>query len=367
MRKVVSDVLGQDSRIEVVGTAKNGYEGKLLVEKLRPTVVTMDVEMPVMDGLQAVREIMMETPVPILMLSTLTQAGAKETFAALENGAVDFVTKPGSMLKVSTPEFQSELIEKVVAASTARVYRLRPLLSRNTGVFRAAVAQPSPALSSPTGVPSTTLGAPSATRTGTQSTALRLKKLVAIGISTGGPRALQEVITKLPKTLSAGVVIVQHMPATFTKTLADRLDSLSPIRVVEAEDGDIVQAGTVYIAPGDRHLKITRQSMQYVIKLDDTDRVNGHRPSADVMFDSLAELQTDRILGIVMTGMGGDGGAGLKKLRDNGCQTFAQDEASCVVYGMPKVAVQLGGVDRIVSLSEMADEIVKSVEGESWT
>jgi two-component system chemotaxis response regulator CheB len=339
MRKVISDMIETDPGMEVIDVAKNGNDAIQKIKSLNPDVVTMDIEMPVKDGLTALREIMDEYPRPVIMLSSLTKKGAEETLKALDFGAFDFITKPSSMLKVSTPEMRDELLEKIRIASRTKVRKVSQTVARRRVETSNAEVQHS-----------NTLGN------------TRFKKIIAIGTSTGGPRALQEVVPLIPGNIDASVVIVQHMPPGFTKSLAERLDTMSRIRVKEAEDGDVLKAGWAFLAPGDLHLKVTKQNGQFVIKLDNSERVSGHRPSVDAMMDSIVEASSRNTIGVIMTGMGADGAAGMKKLRDNGGFVIAQNEESCVVYGMPKSAIKLDGVDKVVDLSNIAVEIQKAME-----
>lgn len=340
MRKVISDMIESSSELMVVGTAKNGKEAIEKIKELSPDLVTMDIEMPLMDGLTALKHIMAHSPLPVVMLSSLTKQGAHETLKALDLGAMDFITKPSSLIKVSTPEVRDELIEKLLASSKAKLSVAQKMVS---------VA------------PKTDLNA-SYTPYKSIEGKSNFKKLIAIGTSTGGPRALQDVIPLIPQNIDAGILIVQHMPPGFTKSLADRLNSMSQIGVKEAEDGDVVKAGWAYLAPGDSHLKVTKQSGRFVIKLDNGERVTGHRPSVDAMMYSIADLNDRNVIGVIMTGMGSDGAEGLKRLKQNAAFVIAQDEESCVVFGMPKSTIKLGVVDKVVGLSNIANEIVKAME-----
>lgn len=341
MRKVVGDMIKAIGH-DVIGTAKNGKEAVELTMSLKPDVLTLDIEMPIMNGLDALKRIMETCPTPVVMLSTLTEAGAAETIEALELGAVDFMTKPTSIFRVSTPENIQELKFKLEAAAASRLRRPRPVTSKPT--IRTNVA-------------STVFSRRAAAQRG------GAQKLVAIGTSTGGPVALQEVVSRLPADLNAPVVIVQHMPANFTHSLANRLDSVSALDVKEAEHDEIMRKGAVYIAPGDKHLKIVRHHSGFMIKLSDSDRVNGHRPSVDVMMNSISELSDLSVIGVIMTGMGNDGTAGLISLKKKGAFVISQDESSSVVFGMPGSAVRAGVVDVVVDVRRIADEISKAVEG----
>lgn len=341
MRKVIADMISSDETLEVVGVAKNGEEALQMIVKFKPDVVTMDVEMPKMDGLTALKQIMEVNPMPVIMLSSLTTNGAVETLKALDYGAFDFITKPTSLIKVSTPEIRDELINMIKIASRTKVKT--PSQS---------VVKPRPS------IPIT----PRTEKTEAPTGKTKFKKIIAIGTSTGGPRALQDVVPFIPKDIDAGILIVQHMPPGFTKSLAERLDHMSQITVKEAEDGDIMRAGCAYLAPGDSHIKVTKQSGQYVIKLDNGERVSGHKPSVDAMMYSIANLNESNVIGVIMTGMGADGAEGLKKVKEAKGYVIAQDEESCVVFGMPKSTIKLGVVDKVVSLTHIASEIVKAME-----
>lgn len=338
MRKVITDMITYSDQLEVIGTARNGQEALEKIKALKPDLVTMDIEMPKLDGLSALRTIMCESPTPVIMLSSLTKQGAQETLKALDLGAIDFITKPSSLVKVSTPEVRDELINKLLVASKAK-------LEATCKVPR-AIEKPVVSKSIETRVSGHT----------------GFKKLVAIGTSTGGPRALQDVIPFIPKDIDASFLIVQHMPPGFTKSLAERLNSLSQIRVKEAEDGDVMKTGWAYLAPGDKHIKVSKQGHQIVIKLDSGERVSGHRPSVDAMMYSLVDAAVQNVVGVIMTGMGSDGADGMKKLKENKGFVIAQNEESCVVFGMPKSTIKLGVVDKVVDLSNIANEIVKAME-----
>jgi len=339
MRRVITDIINEEESFEVVDTARNGKEALEKVKTLHPDVVTLDVEMPVMDGLDALERIMEECPVPVLMLSSITKEGADATIRALELGAIDFITKPSSIFKVNTDDVKKELHEKirVVRKAHIRSVKARPAVS----------PRPKPEISRK---------AAKAPPSGS------LKKIVAIGTSTGGPRALQSVIPTLPANLDASVIVVQHMPAGFTKSLADRMNTMSELSVKEAENGDVLRAGWVYIAPGDYHLRVIKDRNGYKINLGGDPPVTGHRPSVDAMMYSIADLGTENIIGVIMTGMGADGAKGLANIKQmNKAHIIAQNEESCVVFGMPKSAIAEGVVDKVVSLNEITSEILKAM------
>lgn len=333
MRKVISDILNSDSEINVIDVASNGREALEKVKTLKPDVVTLDVEMPVMDGLSCLKEMLENDYVPVIMLSSLTKEGADFTIRALENGAVDFITKPTNIFKMSGEDKVKELIEKVkVAKNTVRIRKTEPLK-------RSVVLRPKEEIVKSSNI----------------------IKVVAIGTSTGGPKALQDVIPLIPGDVPAAFLVVQHMPAGFTKSLADRLNNLSEVVVKEAENGETVKPGYVYIAPGDYHMLVEKFDGKNIrIKLNQDPPVGGHRPAVNVMMESLSKTGLTNVIGVIMTGMGGDGSEGVKKLKEvNNGYIIAQDEQSCVVYGMPKVAVQTGAVDSVVPLKEITREIMK--------
>jgi two-component system chemotaxis response regulator CheB len=334
MRKVITDIIEDNPDLSVVGTAKNGQEAVEKIKELSPDIVTMDVEMPIMDGITALKIIMNEMPLPIIMLSSLTKEGADATVRALELGAIDFITKPSSIFKMNTEDMKIQLHEKLKMASKANVKSRHVLKSELTTPDRKVFnfkADPS------------------------------VNNIVAIGTSTGGPRALQSVIPFLPKNIPASILIVQHMPPGFTKSLAERLNSLSEITVKEAEEDDILLPAHAYVAPGDRHMKIVKSGNMFKIKLTTDQPMTGHRPSVDYMMNSLAQLQIKKLTGVIMTGMGSDGAEGMKNIKLSGGITIGQNEESCVVYGMPKSAVNLGCVDILVSLESIAESIIKAV------
>lgn len=345
MRRVITDIINEEESFEVVDTARNGKEAVEKVKSLHPDVVTLDVEMPVMDGLDALERIMEECPVPVLMLSSITKEGADATIRSLELGAIDFITKPSSIFKVNTDDVKAELHEKIKIVRKARLRSVR------TKPRTVPAQRPRPAR-----------------REQTKATAVRpvqkgqLKKIIAIGTSTGGPRALQSVIPMLPGNLDASVIVVQHMPKGFTKSLADRMNTMSELNVKEAENNDVLEPGWVYIAPGDYHLRVIQDRAGYRINLGNDPPVTGHRPSVDAMMYSIADLGTENIIGVIMTGMGADGAKGLANIKQmNKAHIIAQDEESCVVFGMPKSAIAEGVVDRVVSLNEISNEILKAM------
>lgn len=324
MRAAITKTLPTD-RFEVVGQAKNGTEALAQVTKLAPDVITMDFNMPGMNGAETVRALMQQRPTPVVMFSAHTKQGAKETFDALAAGAVDFVTKPAGEVSTDLSRIADELSRKLTAAAQARP--------------RAVVPVP------PTRTSSPVIGIPRSTLSG------GLPRLCIIAVSTGGPAALSQVIPALPPDLKLAVVVVQHMPAGFTAPLAERLNTASRVAVKEAQDGDRPLPGSVLIAPGDRHLEFDERGM---VTLSDGPMVNGCRPAADVTMQSAVKVYGRRTLGVVMTGMGKDGAAGALAIKRVEGKTMAQDQATSVIFGMPRAAIDAGAIDEVVPLDEIA-------------
>lgn len=348
VRQVLAGLLSAAPGIQVIAAVADPL---LAIERLKhahqpwPDVIVLDVEMPRMDGITFLRKLMQERPTPVVICSTLTEKGAKTTLEALAAGAVSIVTKPKLGLKQFLSESSDELVSTVRAAAKANVRRITVRGEEGAAeVKNNADVILSPAASVPT--------ARAMSRT--------TESVVAIGTSTGGTQALEQILTALPR-VSPGMVIVQHMPERFTAAFASRLDGLCQIHVKEAETNDRVVPGRALIAPGGRHLVLKRSGAQYFVEVLDGPLVNRHRPSVDVLFRSVAKCAGGNALGIIMTGMGDDGAAGLLEMRNAGARTLAQDEESCVVFGMPKEAIKRGGVERTVSLSAMPTEILRQL------
>ncbi len=408
-RKRLKEIIESDPTMQVVGEAKDGKEGVSLAASLHPDVITMDVEMPVMDGITAVKEIMAKTPTPILMFSSLTFEGANSTFKALEAGAVDFMPKNFDDIAHRREAGIKALLNAIKAVSRSRVRGFRPALSTSTTTRPSSLSatRPSSTLSSTTRTstlsstsslssrlsttataPAPTQGAalgqykkinellsseqgvPAAARKFTfgdhkaETTAFKKSgkshSLVAIGSSTGGPIALQEIIPKLPK-LNVPVVIVQHMPGSFTSTFAARLDAMSQLHVVEAKDGDVLEPGTCYIAPGGKQMIFERFGLNTRIRIiQDTGRVT-YNPCVDVSFASLAQIFGNKVLAMILTGMGSDGCEGCQLLKAKGSVIWAQNEETCVVYGMPQAVVNANVADLVLPLGDIASCIVKEL------
>ncbi len=336
MRQLLSGILASDPSIEVVGTAPDPLVAREKIKALNPDVITLDVEMPRMDGLAFLEKLMRLRPMPVVMVSSLTERGAEVTLKALELGAVDIFCKPQDCA-CQMPSMAKELTDKVKSAAHARV---RPLGDRPPQTGRGSAQM--------------------AVTTIYKST----EKLVAIGSSTGGVEALRDIILALPPD-APPIVVTQHIPPHFSRSFAERLNGLAAVRVKEAEDGDRVVAGHVYIAPGDRHMEVKRSGAALVLHLHDGPLVSGHKPSVDVLFQSVAEACGAKAVGIILTGMGRDGAQGLLEMRKAGAQTRGQDETSCVVYGMPKAAFEIGAVEKELPLSRIAEEILRLCHAET--
>lgn len=347
VRQVASEILGSDPGIEVIGVASDPILAMVKMKNAWPDVILLDIEMPKMDGLTFLRRIMAERPTAVVICSTLTEQGARTTVEALAAGAVTTIGKPRLGLKQFLSESTESLASVIKAAARANV---GVLAARARNVPAPAPAVPAPKLSADAVL------APGGHGAMTQTT----ERVVAIGTSTGGTQALEEVLTALPQ-VSPGIVIVQHMPEKFTAAFAARLDSICRIRVLEARQGMRVMAGQALLAPGGKHLLLRRSGAQYHVDVVDGPLVNRHRPSVDVLFRSVAKSAGANALGVIMTGMGDDGAAGLFEMKQAGAATVAQDEASCVVYGMPKEAVKRGAVERSLPLRGIAGEIMKQM------
>ena len=328
MRQMLRSILDGDPEIEVIGTAPDPLSARQMIKDLNPDVVTLDVEMPKMDGIAFLEKIMTLRPMPVIMVSSLTSRGAETTLRALEIGAVDFVTKPGGTAGESLPRLQADLIPKIKAAAQARVAPAGQ--SRLHSTRKAMTSRRSAA------------------------------ELIAIGASTGGVAALQKVFETLPSNCP-GIVVVQHMPAAFTRSFAARLDKTSALTVTEARHGEPILAGRAYIAPGGHHLKVIRGHKGLACQVYDGDLVSGHQPSVDVLFQSVAEHAGPRSVGVILTGMGRDGAKGLLAMRDKGSVTLGQHQSGCVVYGMPRAAMELGAVAAELSLEDIGKEIRSAI------
>ena len=344
MRNALTNMLSSDKEIQVVGTARNGIEAIAKVKTLRPDIVTLDIEMPRMDGLDALRHIMAENPVPVVMVSSLTEEGAKVTLEALDLGALDFIPKNLHDLSVNILKLKETLVEKI------------KILSRTN---RAKLIRKTPPLRKPL---EETPQEPETVARQARSIGQRRMGILAIGTSTGGPKALQEILPSLPGNFPVPIVIAQHMPSNFTGPFAERLNSLSEITVKEASEGDTIKPGHAYIAPGGHNMRIARTSgLENSIFISENKEDYIYCPSVDALFLSVNETFPGRTLGLVLTGMGHDGLDGAQELKKSGARIFAQDEDTCVVFGMPKAVVDAMLVDKVLPLERIAGEVINSV------
>jgi two-component system chemotaxis response regulator CheB len=337
MRKVLEEIIRTDPKLEVVGQAKDGREAITMAQSLQPDVMTMDINMPRMDGLEATQHIMTQNPRPILIVSSESRQGAASTLRALELGAIDFVTKPSSGIDLDMKNVRDELLSKLKMAAKVRVVRTAARHDPSAGAEMKSPAQ-------------------STKEAGNSEPRL---PLVVIAASTGGPATLMRLIPHFPKDFPAAVVLVQHMPATFTSQLSLQLTEVASIHVKEAEANEPLQPSTFYVCPGSHHLRI---SLAGRVKLDDGPRINGYLPCADVAFESAAAYGGANVVGVVLTGMGNDGARGVQALKAARGRVLAQDEASSVIFGMPAEAIRTGAVDQVVGIDEMYHAIEKYLE-----
>lgn len=329
VRKIFSEELSKYPDIQVIGVAPDPYVARERIVNLKPDVITLDIEMPRMDGLTFLKKLMKYYPLPTIIVSSLTPQGGKLTLEAMDIGAVDVIAKPGTAYSVG--DMSAQLAEKIRAASRARIIKRDEATEGS-----AATTEPMRAL------------------------AQTSNKVIAIGASTGGTEALKKVLTKLPPN-SPGIIIVQHMPANFTTAFAARLNDLSQISVKEAEDNDSVSPGTALLAPGNFHMILRRSGARYYVEVKTGPMVHHQRPAVDVLFKSTAKYAGANAIGVILTGMGSDGAEGLLEMKKAGASTLAQDENSCVVFGMPKEAIKLGAADKVVSIDMIASEIINMV------
>ncbi|KDM93073.1 protein-glutamate methylesterase/protein-glutamine glutaminase [Photobacterium galatheae] len=363
-RRRVSEIINADPRLEVIGDAVNGKEAVEKARTLKPDVITMDIEMPVMDGITAVREIMKTNPTPILMFSSLTHEGAKSTLDALDAGALDFLPKKFEDIARNKDEAVSLLQKRVGELARKRLFMRapsRPAASTAPAATRRPLTTARPAVSS-SSTTALTRSAPSPVRPAARFKATgKTYQLMAIGTSTGGPVALQKILTQLPANFPYPIVLVQHMPATFTAAFAARLNNLCKISVKEAEDGDVLRAGTAYLAPGGKQMMLEgRPGSSRLRIIDGGDRMN-YKPCVDVTFGSAAKVYHDKVLSMILTGMGADGRDGSRMLKSAGATVWAQDEESCVVYGMPQAVAKAGISSEDLPLDRIAERILIEV------
>jgi two-component system, chemotaxis family, protein-glutamate methylesterase/glutaminase len=333
VRSLLTEIVNREPDLEAIGAAPDPLVARDMIRTLNPDVLTLDIEMPKMDGLDFLERLMRLRPTPVVMVSTLTDRGAEATLKALELGAIDFVSKPRLAVAAGLQALAADICDKIRVASRVRLHR-RVLPAATDAAAGNPPVKSVPACYS---------------RVSTE-------KLIAIGASTGGTEAIRDVLSRLGAD-SPAVLITQHMPAGFTRSFAARLNTLCKMTVSEAQDGERVLPGHAYIAPGDRHMRLARSGANYVIELDDGPPVNRHRPSVEVLFSSVASVAGQNALGVMLTGMGRDGAAAMLEMKHAGCFNLAQDEASCVVFGMPKEAIAAGAVDEVLPLTQIAGRL----------
>ncbi len=338
VRSLLAEIINRQSDMECIGTANDPLIAREMIREMNPDVITLDVEMPKMDGIEFLGRLMRLRPMPVLMISTLTEQGAEVTLRALELGAVDFVAKPRIGVAGGLSELSNEIVDKIRVAAVAHVRRAP------------SAAASASSTSGPERVAPMALGR------------LSTEKLICIGASTGGTEAIREVLTQFPAD-SPGIVITQHMPPGFTKSFAARLDSLCHIAVKEAQDGERILPGHAYIAPGGKQFRIGRSGANYVAVVDDAEPVNRHKPSVEVLFNSAAQFAGRNAYGIMLTGMGNDGAKAMREMKDKGSYNYVQDEASCIVFGMPREAIAHGAADEILPLSQIAPALIARLKG----
>ncbi|MDP3254130.1 MAG: chemotaxis response regulator protein-glutamate methylesterase [Hydrogenophaga sp.] len=336
VRSLLTEIINRQPDMACIGAAADPLVAREMIRELNPDVITLDVEMPRMDGLEFLSRLMRLRPMPVVMVSTLTEQGAEITLRALEMGAVDFVAKPRIGVSSGLQELAGDIVDKIRVAASAHVKRLP--------------SAPAAGTTAPASASSTTAPRAALPRVSTE-------KIICIGASTGGTEAIREVLVPLPPD-SPAIVITQHMPPGFTTSFAHRLDTLCRIRVQEARDGDRILPGHAYIAPGGHHLRIDRNGSNYVAVVEDTEPVNRHRPSVEVLFKSAARVIGPNALGIMLTGMGADGAAAMREMKDAGSYNYVQDEASCVVFGMPRMAIQHGAAHEVLPLTQIAPALL---------
>ncbi|MDF3011886.1 MAG: chemotaxis response regulator protein-glutamate methylesterase [Cellvibrio sp.] len=334
VRSLLTEIIRATPDLALVGAAPDAYIARDMVNEFSPDVITLDIEMPRMDGLAFLEKLMRARPTPVLMISTLTEAGAEATLRALELGAVDFIPKPKLGIASGIREYAELIVEKIRAAAAARVSAIVKKSEPGNSEKQKSVAS----------------GRLHST-----------EKIIAIGASTGGTEAIKELLLQLPAAVP-GIVMTQHMPAGFTRTFAERLNKLTRLHVIEARGGERILPGHAFLAPGGQHMVVVRSGADYVVKLSDAEPMHRHRPAVDVMMESVALAAGKNALGVLLTGMGKDGAKGMLDIRNHGGYTIAQDEASCIIYGMPKEAVALGGVDQTLPLDKIGATLLEKIK-----
>lgn len=339
MRKMLADMLESHEQIHVAGKARNGREALAKIAAVKPDIVTMDVEMPIMSGIDALKKIMAEHPLPVIMVSSMTKTGAEITMEAMSHGAVDFIAKPSNSISLDIQTVKTDLLTKVLAASAVELPKLSA--AEKFSHANPPLSDKRISLKADTDVNE------------------MMTTVVAVGASTGGPKALDHMLTALPVNFPYPILIVQHMPKGFTKSLAERLDSRASITVKEAENGETVKKGVAYLCPGGYHLKVKTIRTSVGIRLDQSPLVNGHRPSVDALFSSLAASSVPRVIAVIMTGMGSDGAKGLSELKQlKSTKAIGESEKTAVVYGMPRAAKETGYLDAVADLDDIAEVLL---------
>jgi len=359
VRSLLTEIVNRQPDMEAIGAAPDPFAAREMIRAMNPDVLTLDVEMPKMDGLEFLEKLMRLRPTPVVMVSTLTERGADVTIRALELGAIDFVAKPKIGVAAGMRETANEICDKIRIASRARMHRHvnTPPVGAPASVHGGAGHGRGQGAGTANGIGAGDGNGPGHAKAAPATfSRISTEKLIAIGASTGGTEAIREILVRLPAD-SPAVLITQHMPPGFTRSFAARLDGLCRMTVSEAVDGERALPGHAYIAPGDHHMRLTRSGANYLIAVDSAEPVNRHRPSVDVLFRSVAEAAGQNALGVILTGMGRDGAQGLLEMRQAGCYTVAQDEASCVVFGMPREAIALGAVEDTLPLTAIADRV----------
>lgn len=354
VRKIVTEILDGVADIEVIGSAQNPVFAAKRMDLDWPDVIVLDIEMPQMDGLTYLKQLMSERPTPVVMCSTLTQAGSATSVKALGLGAVEVVGKPTVNLAAGLNDSSRELINAVRAAAVSNI---KHVVSGIKASAKLPVRKPVPVKPTPSTLkPIRDNASPRLGKSSATAVASKTSKLIVIGTSTGGTQALEVVLSNLPVTTPA-IAVVQHMPEGFTKPFSERLNSICDLEVKEAEQGDMLRPGLVLIAPGGRHLQIQRRGFQFYARIVDGPPVSRHRPSVDVLFRSVAKFANNNVLGVIMTGMGDDGASGMVEIHDKGGKTLAQNEETCVVFGMPAMAIKAGAVDQVVPLQAISEHL----------
>lgn len=334
VRNLLTEIIRATPDLVLAGAAPDAYVARDMVNQFAPDVITLDIEMPRMDGLAFLEKLMAARPTPVVMISTLTEAGAEATLRALELGALDFIPKPKLGVTSGIREYAELIVEKIRAAAAVKV---KPLVKKSRTEFNSEQK-----ISAASGLQGT-------------------EKIIAIGASTGGTEAIKDLLVQLPAAIP-GIVMTQHMPPGFTRTFAERLNKITRLHVVEAKGGERILPGHAFLAPGGHHLVVVRSGADYRIKLSDAEPVHRHRPAVDIMMESVAQIGGKNVIGVLLTGMGKDGAKGMLAIRNQGGYTLAQDETSCVVYGMPKEAVAVGGVDQVVPLDKMGAVLLEKIK-----